>query len=115
MYSAGSKALIIEVGEGEDALLCKTNKDDCCGHGNRFGEFKYPNGVKVPVNSYGHSFYRNRGHRVVRLNRRVEVLPELSVDDPLQVAERNTFPVGEYCCEVPDACNDIQRVCINLV
>ena len=115
MYSSGSNVPITAVGEGEDALFCKTNKEDCCARsGKRFGEFYYPNGVVVPVYSHGHSFYRNRGDRVVRLNRRAEVL-STSVDDPLPLAEKNDLPLGEYCCEVPDACGDIQRVCINLV
>ena len=110
VYSASSNVSITEVGEGEDALLCKTNKDDCCARSEkRFGDFYYPSGVRVPVYSHGQSFYHNKGDKVVSLNRRAdsEELLASSGDKPLLL--------GEYCCEAPDACGDMQRVCINLV
>ena len=106
VYSAGSMVWISAVGEGVNALSCMTNKDDCCARsGNRLGEFYYPNGVKVPTysRSHGHSFYRSRGDGVVTLNKKAYYSSVLQISS------------GEYCCEVPDACGDIQRVCINLV
>ena len=76
---------ITEIGEGKNALLCKTNKKDCCGAiGNRHGEFYYPNRVRVPIKKYSHGFYRNRGNQEVRLNRRID--------------EDIKGPTGLYCC-----------------
>ena len=92
---------IAEVGEGENALICKTNKRDCCAvTDKRFGEFYYPNGVKVPIKRYGHGFYRNRGYREVRLNRKIK--------------EGIQSPTGVYCCVVLDACEVEQKICIEL-
>ena len=89
-----------EVGEGENALLCKTNKENCCGASpNRFGEFYYPNGIKVPVAKRQQGFYRNRGEKVIRLNRRDGV----------------TSPKGKYRCEIPDANGMMQNIYINLI
>lgn len=90
---------VFAIGEGEKALLCKTNKEDCCGTiPNRFGEFFYPNGVQVPVGSRQQGFYRNRGNQEVRLNRREGV----------------DSPIGRYRCEVPDASGVTQKVFIHL-
>ena len=90
-----------EVGEQENALLCKTNKEDCCMvTGKRYGEFYYPNGVKVPIKKYRHGFYRNRGNQLVRLNRRIN--------------ENINSPTGVYCCVVQDACEVEQKICIEL-
>lgn len=100
-YVNNSIVSITEVGEGENALLCKTNKRDCCMiTGKRYGEFYYPNGVKVPINKHRHGFYRNRGNQVVRLNRRIN--------------EDIKSPTGVYCCVVPDACDVKQKICIEL-
>ena len=89
------------VGEGEDgALICRTDRTDCCGAiPNRFGQFYYPNGDQVPIKSAGHSFYRNRGDQLIRLNRR----------------ERATSPTGRYRCEIPDASGEIRNLYITLV
>ena len=39
-YVNNSMVNILAIGEGDNALLCKTNKQDCCGTvPNRFGEF----------------------------------------------------------------------------
>lgn len=88
------------VGEGEDgALICKTDKMDCCGtNPNRFGQFYYPHGDQVPIKSVGHSVYRNRGDQVIRLNRRDGATP----------------PTGKYRCEIPDASGEIQNIYITL-
>ena len=100
VYSNNSAVSILDIGEGEDALLCKTNKQDCCGTPpNRFGEFYYPNGVQVPVRRQGHGFYRSRGDQVVRLNRRDGV----------------TSPTGVYCCDIPDDSGIFRKVFIMLI
>ena len=99
-YSNNSAVSIFDIGEGEAALLCKTNKQDCCGAPpNRFGEFYYPNGVEVPIHRREHGFYRNRGDQVVRLNRRDGV----------------TAPTGMYRCDIPDESGMFQKVFISLL
>ena len=90
---------ILTIGEGDDALLCKTNKQDCCGTvPNRFGEFFFPNGVRVPIRIAGSGLYRNRGNQVIRLNRREGV----------------SSPTGRYSCEIPDADGVINKIFINI-
>ena len=94
---------ISDIGGDDGALLCRTNKADCCKTG-RIGEFFYPNGVMVPIMKHRHVFYRDRGEGVVRLNRNAD-----------SESEGSRPPRGIYCCEVPDACDIVQRVCINLM
>ena len=92
-----------DIGEDDNALHCHTNKYDCCAHPySRAGEWFYPNGSQVPILGYvyhsGHdSYYRNRGHRVVRLN-------------------RFNYPSekGRFRCEVPNATNELQITYVNI-
>ena len=96
-----SYVYIDDIGEYDDALLCHTNKTDCCYLlPYRAGEWYFPNGASV-VNlgrSYG-EFYRDRGPQVVRLNRR-----------------KGTFATarGIFRCEVPDANYNMQTIYINI-
>ena len=70
-YDNNSMVNILAIGIGNSALLCKTNKQDCCGTvPNRLGEFYYPHGGQVSIYITGDGFYCNRGHQVIRLNRR---------------------------------------------
>ena len=88
-----------EVGEGDGALYCRTDKEECCGTvPNRFGEFYYPNGVRVPIARQQQGFYRNRGEQVIRLNRR----------------EGITSPAGTYRCEIPNADDVMVKIYITL-
>ena len=99
VYTNNSAASLLEVGEGENALLCKTNRKECCGTPpNRFGEFYYPNGIKVPIAKQQQGFYRNRGENVIRLNRRDGI----------------TSPTGKYQCEIPDASGSVQNIYMSL-
>jgi hypothetical protein len=85
-----------DIGEGDDALLCQTNKPDCCHEiGNRAGEWYFPNGSRVRLWVYGDDFYRDRGAGVVRLNRR-------------QVLKFTAG--GHFRCEVPDANMNMQTI-----
>lgn len=100
MYGNNSVAPLARVGESDNALLCVTNNVDCCGTlPNRFGEFYYPSGEKVPINAAGDDFYRNRGDQRIALNRRVGT----------------TSPTGKFRCEIRDANGDVQNIYINLV
>lgn len=85
------------IGEGAAGLLCVTNSASCC-RVNRMGEFYYPNGTVVPVLRSGYIFYRNRGIKIVRLNRR----------------ESFQFPVGKYRCVIPDANGANQNLYIDI-
>jgi hypothetical protein len=99
-YPNNSVISLLEVGENQNALLCKTDLVTCCGTPpNRFGEFYYPNGEAVPVRSAEHGFYRDRGAQVVRLNRREGV----------------TSPTGKFHCAVPDTNGTMQKLFINLI
>ena len=87
------------IGEGADALLCKTDRVDCCGTPpNRFGEFYYPSGITVRIRASGEGFYRNRGDQEIRLNRREGV----------------SSPTGRFSCYIPDASGLIQSIFITL-
>lgn len=103
LYSNNSVVSLDRVGEGEQgALVCRTDKVDCCGTvPNRHGQFYYPNGLQVPIHnkSGGHGFYRNRGDQVIRLNRK----------------EEHTPPTGKYRCEIPDASGEVKNLYITLV
>ena len=89
-----------DIGEDESALMCLTNKTNCCRNSpDRAGEWYFPNGsiVQQFVQNYYHSglsefFYRNRGESVVRLNR----------------YGNNPLERGHFFCELPDA-NDVNK------
>ena len=68
----GSTVLRTDIGEGDNALLCTTDRRDCCGtFGNRAGEFYFPDGTQVPIQGAVDTagYYRNRGDQFIRLNR----------------------------------------------
>ena len=90
---------ISEVGEGDNAVLCKTDLTTCCRETLQ-GHWRYPNGTQVNKRSSNHGIYRDRGAKVVRLNRRNSA----------------TAPTGQYCCEVPTMANTSSdaTICITL-
>lgn len=99
VYLNNSAVPISEIGEGDKALYCKTDKEDCCGTvPNRFGEFYYPSGVRVPIARLQQSFYRNRGEQIIRLNRR----------------EGATSPTGKYRCDIPNADDEVVKIYVTL-
>ena len=84
-----------DIGEGDNALFCHTDKDDCCSlQPNRAGEWYYPNGNKVKImgGSGNAEFYRDRGTQIVRLHHR----------------EGTITGRGLFRCEIPDADNKMQ-------
>ena len=89
-----------DIGEGDNALLCHTNKEDCCGeYPNRAGEWYFTNGTMVGTEGGTQDeFYRNRATKVVRLNHRQGTFTEK----------------GCFLCKVPDASNTIQTVNVNI-
>ena len=89
---------IESIGEGENALFCRTNHAECC-RASRSGEFFYPNGTMVPIRRAGHGFYRDRGKEEVRLHR----------------MEGTVLPIGKFRCEIPDESGEMQSLYITLV
>ena len=92
-----------DIGEGDDALLCKTNYTACCRRpytdemGPALGNWYFPNGTRVPsVSGMEWDIYRTRGQMVVSMHRR-----RGGVD-------------GVYCCEIPDAMNVTQTIYIGV-
>ena len=98
IYHNNSALKMLDFGERDDALLCKTTMEMCCRNPNRIGHFYYPNGVQVPINARGQGFYRNRGDRMIRLNRR----------------ENINSPTGTFRCAIPDASGEMQNIYITL-
>ena len=94
---------ITDVATSDGALLCRTDRTDCCGTGSgelRQGEWFYPDGTLVRTDHRGanDSFYRNRHTGIVRLNRR----------------NGTTGPTGLYCCEVASVADPDARICVEL-
>ena len=99
IHSNNSVISVMDIGEGERALLCKTDLNECCGtQPNWFGVFYYPSGVLVPIAKLQQGFYRNRDQQVIRLNRR----------------EGITLPTGKFRCELPSADGVMENIYITL-
>lgn len=99
IYMNNSAVRLTDIGEAGSALICKTDKEDCCKtRPNRYGEFYYPNGERVPIEFQQHGFYRNRDEQLIRLNRR----------------EGTVSPSGKYRCEIPDASGEMKNIYITL-
>ena len=91
---------IVDIGEGDDALVCKTNLTNCCGTvPNRFGQFYYPSGLPVPIDGLEQGFYRNRGDQEIRLHKRSGVMS----------------PTGRFHCKIPDSNMVRQNIFIELI
>ena len=95
--------MILEnIGEGDAALLCLTNKTDCCrapytgAMGGVRGNWFFPNGTRVPSSGEQWDIHRTRGHMVVTLNR------------------RRGGVEGVYRCEIPNAMNVTQTIYIRV-
>ena len=48
-YTNGSTVLRTDIGEGDAALQCTTDRDGCCSGYERAGDFYFPNGEQVPI------------------------------------------------------------------
>ncbi|XP_064386533.1 sushi, von Willebrand factor type A, EGF and pentraxin domain-containing protein 1-like isoform X2 [Halichondria panicea] len=99
-----SNILVTRIGTTNDsALICHTNSTTCCRDRDNpqggSGEWLFPNGTMITENSVtGSRFYWIRYHQVVKLYR----------EGDLQ------FPLGTYCCRIPDGHGDVVTVCANL-
>ena len=99
-YHNGSAVFIDDIGVGNNALLCRTTRSDCCSGVNRLGEFYYPDGTLVGIQSLNQPMYRNRGSQMIRLNRNSNS-PSLPSN-------------GWYRCEIPSASGVLQSISINI-
>ena len=83
------------------ALQCITDHLSCCNQMNpqRRGEWYLPNGALVQGTTSTTAFYRNRGDN-----------GEVFLSRPSGVES----PTGLFCCEVPDATNTNQTLCVNI-
>lgn len=98
-YNSDTAVNIRDIGTGNNALMCVTDRTTCCSGAGRAGEWYYPDGSRVNIQGAGEDFFRNRGSRLLRLNK-----------------ARNTLaPTGRYRCEVPDASGVTQNIFINVV
>ena len=90
-----------EIGEIPDsALQCITDRNPCCrNQPATLGEWYLPNGALVQGSTSTTQFYRSRGDNgEVFLNRPSDTMS----------------PAGRFCCEVPDATDNNQTVCVNI-
>ena len=93
---------IRNIGQSSDnpngAAKCITDNVHCCLSQNpQLGEWYQPNGALVQGTTSTTAFYRTRGDNgAVSLNR------------PSGVES----PTGQFCCEVPDATNTNQTLCV---
>ena len=100
--SNNSDIAITDIGEGESSVLCITDKSNCCRStdgGAAAGHWYFPNNgstVGIEGNGHGGSFYRDRLKRKVRLHRRHDAM----------------MPTGLFCCVVPDASGQNQKLCV---
>ena len=83
----------------DDALECVTDKNPCCSQVPRHGEWYQPNSELVQGSQSDVAFYRDRGTN-----------GEVSLNRPSGVES----PTGLFCCEVPDAMDKIQTLCVNI-
>ena len=99
-YQNNSIVTLEDIGEGDDALLCRTNQTACCRL--PIGNWFFPNKTRVPsevVNATSGEkwdFHRNRGQMVVRMHR------------------RRGGVEGIYHCEIPDTINVIHTIYIGV-
>ena len=104
--------------ETESAVICHTDKSDCCRSNAQLGDWFYPNGSVIlshtqfqhrsgSLMSHDHPYFaRNRDHRLVRLYRTWN-----SLDNPGLVGSELR---GTFHCVVPDKQDNNQTVYINI-
>ena len=70
-YQNNSIVTLEDIGEGDDALLCRTNLIACCRSSEgAMGNWFFPNETRVPSSGSNRDFYRTRGQMVVLMQRR---------------------------------------------
>ena len=93
--------ILEDIGENDDALLCRTNQTACC-HDHytemrgALGNWYFPNGSRIPGGDMNLDISRGRGQMVVHMNR------------------RRGGVEGIYRCEIPDTFGFIQTLYIGV-
>ena len=59
-----------DIGEGDEALLCVTNRTNSCPNQSFEGNWFFPNGSRVFSRDASADFYRTRSQMMIRLHRR---------------------------------------------
>ena len=112
-YQNNSNVTLQDIGERDNALLCRTNQSACCtsyftGTESALGDWSFPNGStirngttnpNVMVNASSNQqtdIYITRGHMVVYMHRRKGGVE------------------GIYRCEIPDSMNVTQTIYIGV-
>ena len=95
---------ITDIGTSESSgqyVTCTTDKMPCCRYLPQYGDWKFPNGSKIiHIGGGALQFYRNRDNAGnVNLYR---------------VSSDVTSPTGRFCCEVPDATDTNQTLCVDI-
>ena len=100
VYANNGVIPIAEIGTTSNTgLQCITDRMPCCA-GAQIGQWNFPNGTHVPMQNNAATFYRTRGDDgTVNLNR---------LNTNVMMA------TGLFCCEVPDATGDMQRLYANI-
>ena len=91
-----------EIGEANEALLCLTNKIDCCTLNESQGDWYDPENNLLPNKTTGHdgnSVYTSKGPSYIRLNK---------------VKGNNNINPGVYHCKIPDSNGTDQRIYIGI-
>ena len=101
-YQNNSIVTLEDIGEGDDALLCRTNLTACCrppytGAGSAIGNWYSSDGSRIPSGgNLNTAFHRTRGKMVVLLN------------------HRRGGEDGIYHCEISDSVNVTQTIYIGV-
>ncbi len=99
-YPNNSILNVEDIGEGDHALACQTDRRPCC-RNIRIGEWYYPNHTRVPVEYAGATFYRNRSDEGLVLLHRQN--------------HETASSTGLFCCVLPDASDISHTMCIGLL
>ena len=98
-YQNNSCVALEDIGEGNDALLCRTEFNVCCKASEivyDVGDWYFPNGSDVFNNDTQKNFYITRDQMAVHLNR------------------RRGGEEGIYSCVIPDSVYALQTIYIGL-
>ena len=86
-------------GDSNNALQCITDKNPCCFSQNpQHGEWYLPSGMLVQGTTSDTAFFRSRGDN-----------GEVYLNRPNNASLSQT---GRFCCEVPDATDSNQTLCV---
>ena len=98
-YPSGSTVLRTDIGVGDAALQCTTDRVGCCTGVGKSGEFYFPDGTMVlrSDNILTRTYYRNRFSGGIRLNRR-----------------SNGVITGQFRCAIPNSSGIMANLFINV-